>query len=514
MTKAATTLDLPLGDPRPSEKIWRWLYDEIRHAILSGRLKRGWRLPATRELAKQYGVSRGTIVMAFEQLHSEGYLEGRTGDGTYINASLPEDFLTARPIAIADPRSARNRPALSRLAARLPNAAGMSSVEPPRPFSPAPSPDEFPIATWAQIAARCMRGATRRLLADSDSRGYRPLREAIANYLGEARGVKCTADQVIIVSGIQHGLDLTIRVLVDPDDAVSVEDPCFPTVPAMFKALPATVVPVPVDNEGFDWREARRRCRRPKLIYVTPAHQFPLGPMMPVSRRLSLLEWCSRTGTWIFEDDYDSEYRYAGRPVPALKGFDHRGVVIYSGSFSKVLLPSLRLGYVVVPSELVDTFAAARFLTDRHASVLDQAAMCEFITAGHFGRHIRRTRELYANRLTTLREAVHSRLAGIIDLAESNAGTHIAAWLQMGLQADAIAAAAAAKNIEAIPIRRFVLRTPRPDGFLLGFAPYAPRQIREGVDALAAVIEASVRQHRSAKPASAKAFTKTRRSAV
>ena len=379
---------------------------------MSGRLKRGSRLPATRELAQQYGVSRGTVVMAFEQLHSEGYLEGRTGDGTYVNGSLPEDFLTARPIVIVGPRSARSRPALSRLASRMPNAPDMSSLEPPRPFSPAPSPDEFPVATWAQIAARCLRGATRKLLADSDCRGYRPLREAIASYLGEARGVKCTADEIIIVSGIQHGLDLTIRVLLDPDDAVCVEDPCFPIIASMFKALPAKVVPIPVDDEGFDSLEARRRCRRPKLIYVTPAHQFPLGSLMPVSRRLSLLEWSSRIGAWIFEDDYDSEYRYAGRPVPALQGFDHRGVVIYSGSFSKVLLPSLRLGYLVVPSALVDKFAAVRFLTDRHGSVLDQAAMCEFITAGHFGRHIRRTRELYGSRLMNLREAMHSRLAG------------------------------------------------------------------------------------------------------
>jgi GntR family transcriptional regulator/MocR family aminotransferase len=380
----------------------------------------------------------------------------------------------------------------------------MSSLGPPRPFSSAPSPEEFPVATWAQITARCLRGATRKLLADSDCRGYRPLREAIASYLGESRGVKCTADEIVIVSGIQHGLDLTIRVLLDPDDAVCVEDPCFPIIASMFRALPAKIVPIPVDDQGFDPLEARRRCRRPKLIYVTPAHQFPLGPTMPVSRRLSLLEWSSRVGAWIFEDDYDSEYRYAGRPVPALQGFDHRGVVIYSGSFSKVLLPSLRLGYLVVPSALVDKFAAARFLTDRHGSVLDQAAMCEFITAGHFSRHIRRTRELYGNRLTILREAMHGKLAGVVDLPESNAGTHIAAWLRSGLQADAIAAAAAARKIDTAPIRRFVLRAARPEGFLLGFAPYTPRQIRDGVDVLAAVIEQLVRRQKSTEPAAPK----------
>src|SRR5262249_53517993 len=499
MAKAATPLDLPLGELRPGAKIWRWLYEEVRDAILSGRLKRGSRLPATRELAKQYGVSRGTAVMAFEQLHSEGYLEGRSGDGTYVNSHLPEDFLTAPRIAIVGTRTARKKPALSRLANRLPKVPDITFGA-SRAFSPAPSPDEFPIATWAQIAARCMRGATRRLLADCDCRGYRPLREAIANYLGEARGVTCTADEVIIVSGIQHGLDLTIRVLLDPHDAVCVEDPCFSVIPAMFKALPAKVVPVPVDNEGFDPLEAKRRCRHPKLVYVTPAHQFPLGPMMPVSRRMVLLDWASRTGTWIFEDDYDSEYRYAGRPVPALQGSDPHGSVIYSGSFSKVLLPSLRLGYLVVPSELVDKFAAARFLTDWHASVLEQAAMCEFLTAGHFGRHIRRTRELYASRLITLREVMHSRLAGIIDLAKIDAGTHIPAWLKPGLRADDIAAAAAATNVVALRIRRSVLQTARPEGFLLGFAPYTPRQIREGVESLAAAIKQHVGRRPSADP--------------
>jgi GntR family transcriptional regulator / MocR family aminotransferase len=494
MAKAATPLDLPLGGARPGAKIWRWLYEEIRDAILGGRLKRGSRLPASRELAKQYGVSRGTAVMAFEQLQSEGYLEGRSGDGTYVNRHLPEDFLTVPPIARVGARTAHHRPALSRLANRLPKVPD-TGIWAQRAFSPAPSPDEFPIAAWAQIAARCLRGATRRLLADCDCRGYRPLREAIANYLGESRGVRCTADEVIVVSGVQHGLDLTIRVLLDPGDAVCIEDPCFPIIPSMFKALPAKVVPVPVDDAGFDSLQARRQCRRPKLIYVTPAHQFPLGPMMPVSRRMELLEWSYQTGAWIFEDDYDSEYRYAGRPVPALQGFDQRGSVIYSGSFSKVLLASLRLGYLVVPPELVDKFAAARFLTDRHSSVLEQAAMCEFLTTGHFGRHIRRTRELYATRLMTLREAIHSRLAGVIELPNIEAGTHIPAWLPPGLRADAIAAAAAERNVATIPMRHFVLQTERPEGYLLGFAPYSPRQIRQGVDVLAAVIDS----HRSSR---------------
>jgi len=289
----------------------------------------------------------------------------------------------------------------------------------------------------------------------------------------------------VIVSGIQHGLDLTIRLLLDPGDRVCVEDPCHPIVAAMFKVLPAPIMPVPVDDDGLDVKAAERACRSPRLIYVTPAHQFPLGSTMTVDRRLALLEWARRTGAWIFEDDYDSEYRYSGRPIPALQGFAHGGAVIFSGSFSKVLLPSLRLGYLVVPPELAEKFAAARFITDRHASILDQATMCEFLAGGHFGRHIRRMRELYAERCATLRDAVQRRLAGLVELSHTEAGIHTMAWLKSGLKAGEAARAAAARHVETVPIERFVLHTPRPEGLLLGFAPYTVRQIRDGVDQLA-----------------------------
>ncbi len=495
MPKVATAVDLALDAPNPDDTLWRWLYDEIRSAILTGRLPRGARVPPTRELAQHYGVSRGTVVTAFEQLHSEGYVDGKTGAGTFVNSQLPEDFLTASVGTNVDSAVRHRRPSLSRLASRLPSLPE-TGVGPPRAFRPEPAIDEFPVALWAQIAARCMRRATRKLLADSDSRGYRPLREAVAHYLGSARGVRCTGDQVIIVAGIQHGLDLAIRLLIDPDDRVCVEDPCHPTITAMFRALPARLVPVPVDDQGFDSTVAERLCRRrrPKLIYVTPAHQFPLGATMPVNRRLALLGWARQKGAWIFEDDYDSEYRYSGHPVPALQGFDRSGSVILSGSFSKVLLPSLRLGYLVVPPTLVDKFAAARFVTDRHSSILEQAAMCEFLNGGHFGRHIRRMRELYGNRLTVLRDAMHRTLAGALSIPEADGGIQIPAWLGRGLIADAVSNTAARRKVEAIPIRHFVVNTPRPEGFLLGFAAYDARQIRDGVEGLAAAIDGSIRR--------------------
>jgi GntR family transcriptional regulator/MocR family aminotransferase len=485
--RSTRTLELAVGDPAPDAALWQWLYREIRAGILDGRLRRGTRVPATRALAQRYGVSRGTVVTAFEQLTAEGYLDGRVGDGTYISVRLPDDFTTPEPLRPAAPERPRPR-RLSRLAGRL-MPAPQGQLTAPRPFRPEPAINAFPTELWTQIAARRLRRATRTLLADADPRGYRPLREAVADYLGSARGVRCSPDQVIIVAGIQHGLDLAIRVLVDPGETVCLEDPCHPIVSAMFRALPAKLIPVPVDDAGLNVDAGIRRCRRPRLIYVTPAHQFPLGPMMTPSRRLALLDWARHSGAWIFEDDYDSEYRYAGRPIPALQGFDRSQCVIFSGSFSKVLLPTLRLGYLVVPLDLVEKFAAARFMTDRHSSVLDQAVMCDFLTDGHFGRHIRRMRELHAARVEALVGTIKSKLSGLIELASTTAGISTVAWLQRGLHAEAVARAAAANGVDVVPLSQFVLSASRPEGLVLGFAPYDPRQIDDGISRLARALD-------------------------
>src|SRR5262249_31529008 len=323
-----------------------------------------------------------------EQLTAEGYLEGKVGAGTNVNTLLPDDLLNAqiRPVLNAGRSSERSaKVRLSDYGLRL-NPVPQLPVLPVRAFRPLqPAVDEFPMSLWAQIASRRMRRASLSLLADSDSRGYRPLREAISHYLGASRGVKCDPDQVVVVSGIQHGLDLTARLTINPGDSVLVEDPCHPVVVAMLRAAGAQIIPVEVDVHGVDvgglnFESGESLSRLPTLIYTTPSHQFPLGVTMSIDRRLELLGVAGRIGALIFEDDYDSEYRYAGRPIPALQGLDAAGSsVVFAGSFSKVLLPSLRLGYLVVPPEVVDKFAAARFISDRHSSIIDQAAMCDFI---------------------------------------------------------------------------------------------------------------------------------------
>jgi len=497
MAKRSALVDLAINDRRKGKPIFEWLYDELRSAILDGRLKRGVRLPSTRELAVRYCVARGTVVTVFEQLHAEGYLEGKVGAGTFVNTMLPEDLINVKAKSAWMRRPELDAPVkarieLSRYGERL-GAPPPGMVQPARAFRPLePALDEFPIGLWAQIIARRMRRASRTLLADNDSRGYRPLREAVASYLGVARGVRCEPDQVVIVSGIQHGLDLTARLMLDPGDRVLVEDPCHPIVVAMLKALGATIVPVPVDSHGINIVAAQRESARARLIYVTPAHQFPLGVTMSAERRLALLAVARRTGAVIFEDDYNSEYRYRGRPIPALQGLNGGdSAVVFAGSFSKVLLPSLRLGYLVVPAELVNKFAAARFVSDRHSSIIDQAAMCDFINQGHFGRHIRRMRELYASRLSVLRDLVREQLHGVLDLEETEAGLHTVGWLGTSLSAEAAAREAVAHKLELFPISRFALKSATREGLLMGFAGIDTKEIRRGVDRLAVVLDHS-----------------------
>lgn len=477
-------MPLTLSSPVGKTTLYRWLYDELRSAILHGRIPPGAQLPATRELSASYKLSRATIVAAFEQLKGEGYVEGKSGSGTFVARVLPEQLLQVARIR-QEKSLPRRRVALSSYARRL------------RPFrAPAPRPmrafranqpalDAFPTTLWAQVASRRLRRASTHLLSGGDALGYRPLREAVAEYLNSSRGVKCSADQVLIISGAQEGLDRTARVLLNPGEPVWMEEPGYPGAVFVFRAMGARVCAVPVDSEGMDWEKGRARWRTPRLIYTTPAHQFPLGMTMSLRRRLSLMEWARHSGSYIFEDDYDSEYRYAGRPIPAMQGLDRAGSVIFAGSFTAVLFPSLRLGYLVVPPDLVDVFAAAESVSTHHPPLLDQAVLCDFITEGHFARHIRRMRELYAERLSVLLDCAKQRLAGGIAISSVEAGLQTIGWLQSELTADAVAETAMRHDIEVIPLNRYAWGRVGRRGLVLGFAAVDPREIRRGVDALA-----------------------------
>jgi GntR family transcriptional regulator / MocR family aminotransferase len=445
-------------------------------------------LPATRDLARQYGLSRGTIVSAFEQLKSEGYVEGSVGSGTYVNQTLPDELLQVSreaPATTQPQRTSRRR--LSDFSQRAEFFPGFPKG-PARPFRTAePALDLFPTTLWAQLAARRFRRATATMLLQCDAVGYRPFREAAADYLATSRGVRCTADQVIIVSGLQESLDLAARVFLNPGDRVCMENPGYIGATYIFEAHGAKVAGMRVDDEGMEVPQARLGDVR--LAYVTPGHQFPLGVSMSLPRRLAVLEWARASGALVIEDDYDSEYRYSGRPLPALQGLDRNGLVLFIGSFSKVMFPSLRLGYIVVPPDLVDHFAAVKSVTTRHAPVLEQAVLCDFISEGHFGRHVRRMREVYAERLSVLLDAAREQLAGLVEISDIEAGLQTVGWLSEGMEDQAAAKAAAERGIEVIPLSRYAMGRRMPQGLHLGFAAVDAREIRRGVRELAVALE-------------------------
>jgi GntR family transcriptional regulator/MocR family aminotransferase len=473
MPKDAPSAELTLGIRSPGMALPRWLYQELRRAILSGRLRRGSRVPASRELARQHGVSRGTVVTAFDQLLSEGYLSTKVGAGTFVNVRLPQDLTqTAEAGKAESPSATRPQPSL---------------VRPFRAYEP--GLNAFPIDLWARTASRRLRKASQLLLASGDPSGYAPLREAVADYLGRSRGVVCTPDQVLIVASTNQSLDLAARILIQPGDSVWMEDPGYPGATAALRAAKARLVPVPVDDRGLDPAVGQRLAPRAKAVYLTPAHQFPLGVTMPLDRRLAILEWARRSGAHILEDDYDSEYRYGTRPIPALQGLDPRGSVIFMGSFSKALFTSLRLAYLIVPDRLIDPLRSLRLSLDRFSPSLDQAILCDFIAEGHFSRHLRRMRDLYAERLQALRDSIRRYLQGAVELPAIEAGLHIPAHLRINLRAGEIEESAARQGVETMSLGHFSLKRKDLNGLLLGFAAFDARAIRRGVEQLAAVIE-------------------------
>lgn len=487
--EASVTVALDRGSGVP---LHRQLYEGLREAVLAGRLRSGMRLPSTRALASELGVSRNTVMGAFLQLLAEGYLEGRVGSGTYVADSLPDDLLRAQARKGLEPgpagRAGRRLSGRGEtLAATRASTAGDRGV--PQAFRPGvPALEEFPTRVWGRLAARMWRSPPRGLLGYGDPAGYGPLREEIAAYLGAARAVECGWEQVIVVSGSQQALDLAARVLLDPGDAAWVEDPGYAGARGALIAAGARIVPVPVDEEGLRVSDGVRRAADARLAYVSPSHQYPLGATMSVSRRLELLAWASRTGAWVLEDDYDSEYRYTGRPLEALQGLDAEGRVIYLGTFSKVLSPALRLGYLVVPPDLVDPFSAARELTDRHSPLVEQAVLARFIAEGHFARHLRRMRTLYAGRQDVLVEAAAEDLRGLLDVRPAEAGMHLVGWLPDRTDDREAMRRAAARGVEATALSMYGIEPPARGGLLLGYAAVGEAGIRAGVRRLAAAL--------------------------
>lgn len=485
MAKTAGSFELALDDRPEQQTLTSWLYAEVRRAILEGRLRAGSKLPASRDFARQHGISRGTVVSVFEQLQAEGYVSCRVGSGTVVN--LVQDF---RPTRVGSPRPPSYIRRVIAEYARPKPFVGLVSSGCNRPFRMGhPAEAEFPAELWAGLAARRARNHPAWMRTEDDGRGYRPLREAIADYLAAHRGVRCSPDQVIVVSGAQQALDLLSRLLLKRDDPVWVEDPGYFGATIAFGNVGAKIVPVPVDEQGLSVSAGMRVSPHPKGVYVTPGHQFPLGMTMSLNRRMALLKWAVAEGAFVIEDDYDSEYRFEGVPVPALQSLDQASSVIFIGSFSKVLFPALRIGYVVLPQQLVDYFLAFRQRTDFRNVSFDQVVLCDFIAGGHLGRHLRRMRELYASRLGALVDGAKRHLSGLLEVSDVRAGLYTAGFLRNGMGSREAEAAAAAAGVDVFALDRFTLKRPDPKGLLLGFAAFGEAAIRAGLVGLATALD-------------------------
>ena len=492
MPKNKPSLSLQLRPRPPGASLFRWLYDEIRVAIVEGRLEPGARLPSTRSIADQHGIARGTVVAAFDQLATEGYVESGVGDGTFVRPMSAAARTETRPVE-RTPRT-KSKPQHPTLSAR-----GRSLAEHPFPqlwsnrkvetFQlDRPALDAFPIKLWSRLAARRLRRAVPSLLTSSGIFGFRPLREAIADYVGLRRGVKCTADEVVITTGTQQSLDLIARLTLDRGDRVWMEDPGYAGATSLLRALGAQVVGVPVDDAGIDCEAVPKRFRQAKLAYVTPSCQFPLGLTLSLERRLALLRWAHERSAWIFEDDYDSQLQFSGRPLAALCSLDTGGQVVYSNSFNKMLFTSLRMGFLVLPPPLIDAVAAARSILDRFPSVLDQATLCDFLTEGHMDQHMRRMRELYESRLDTLTRAVQRDLDGVLQLKPGQGGLQVVGWLGENIDEIEACDAAAAQGINSVPLSKLTIDRKMPPALVLGVASADVGAIRQAVARLGNVL--------------------------
>jgi GntR family transcriptional regulator/MocR family aminotransferase len=473
--------------------IYRQLYDWFRGAIIEGRLRPGQLVPSTRSLASELGISRIPVLNAYEQLGTEGYLETLIGGGTRVaRVIVDEAVVPLRLRGRTANKSGQIGHAPRRLSTRGASLSnGVSDAWPPR-FGAfrvgLPALDQFPVEVWAKLVSRHARRLSKETMAYGDAMGYLPLREAIAEYLGTVRALRCDPSQILVTTGSQQGLQLAAQALLETGDEVCVEDPGYPGAHPAFMSVGARLVPVPVDAEGLNVEGMTRQTPGARAVYITPSHQYPLGMTLSASRRMQLLHWAKYSGAWIIEDDYDSEYRFTSRPFGALKGMDTDARVIYLGTFSKVMFPALRLGYVVAPKDLVASFSGALDAAGIFSSPLNQTVLTDFIREGHLARHIRRMRVLYMERREALVKSLRKHLGHTLEVVGAEAGMHLVVHLPRGIDDRTIARRAATKGRSAIPLSTCYWSKAGPSGLILGYGGASIPQIHEGVRKLKACL--------------------------
>jgi GntR family transcriptional regulator/MocR family aminotransferase len=484
-------------DYRTKTPMYRQLYDWFRGAIINGQMRPGQRVPSTRGLAAELKISRIPVLNAFEQLLAEGYFETFVGAGTCVAKSIPDDTLSQPPVKAwkghqetVGKRGPRRMSRRGMALTRLPAQTWLDNLGAFRVSLPAL--DHFPIGVWSKLVARHSRKPPRGIMAYGDAMGYLPFREAVAEYLGTVRGVRCESSQILVTTGSQQALQISAQVLLDPKDRVCMEEPGYPGARQAFITAGAHLIPVSVDDEGINVAELLRRGRDARAVYVTPSHQYPMGMTMSATRRMLLLNWAARSGAWIIEDDYDSEYRFGSRPIASLQGLDTDGRVIYVGTFSKVMFPALRLGYVVVPKDLIPAFSAARDAADIFSSTLYQAVLTDFIREGHFARHIRRMRMLYMERRRALVNAIQIQMGDMAEVLGAEAGMHLVVLLPRGADDVAVSRKAAQRGISAMPLSVCYSKAPTRNGLILGYGGANAHQIHDGIRKLRICVQGQI----------------------
>jgi GntR family transcriptional regulator / MocR family aminotransferase len=480
VTKAMKKVNAAIHPYFPFERrsnipFYKQIYDGYREAILGGRLRPGQRLQSTRALATELRISRLPVVIAYEQLLHEGYIEGKIGAGTYVKHSIPDELTqVTRHRKIEQCESPVG-------AEEFKNLLGPFRVS-------LPALDHFPMKIWSRLVSHHSRNFSVENMAYGDPAGHFPLREAIAEYLRTARAVKCEANQILIVSGSQLALQICARTLLTSSDSVCIEDPGYPGARDALKASGAVLVPIPVDEEGISIQKLSSSGKKVRAVYVTPSHQYPLGTLMSASRRLQLLDWAGENRAWIIEDDYDSEYRYASRPLGSLQGMDNSSRVIYIGTFSKVLFPSVRVGYIVVPSELIKEFTQIRESIDIFSPILYQLVLTDFLQEGHFARHLRRMRTIYLERRNVLVSSVQKHFGNLLTPFNTDGGLHLCAFLPKGIDDREITRNAAQRGISVMPLSSCYADKKSKSGLVLGFAGANESQIEAATKILRQII--------------------------
>lgn len=469
-------------DRQAPKPLHRQVYEAYRAMIVGRHLGAGQQIPSTRALATELKISRIPVLTAYAQLLAEGYFEARVGAGTFVSSALPDQVaVSERRNAVWTPGRARRQDfrslvargrarRVARRAERLPRYERAPWLRGLGAFSVSqPAYDEFPFRIWSSLVMRHSRNPHAYDLHYSGPMGLKRLREAICAYLRTARGVHSEPGQVMIVAGSQQALDLSARVLLDEGNAAWVEEPTYWLTRHVLRAAGVRMVAVPVDDEGIDVAAGLKRCRTARAAFVAPSHQFPLGATMSASRRLRLLEWAEQAGAWIIEDDYDSEYRYGSMPIAALEGLDHNARVVYVGTFSKTLFPALRIGYLVIPLDLVDAFVSIRHAMDLGTPLFYQAVVADFIEEGHYARHIRRMRLLYGERRKALEESIRKELDGKLEVMGTEAGMFLTVKLPKGVPDTRIAQEAAKEKLWLAPLSPAYMGSGAQAGFILGF---------------------------------------------